>query len=152
MSEKKIGELVNSLLDGIHVISKSETIVGEPQAAGDATVIPIHRLRVAFGAGEASAGAHGEKAGGDYGGQGAGGAVELDPVAAIAVDKEGHAHILTVDSDAGTVWAALLEEVPEMVTKIAHALGERVTHRLEVAPIAAKELAEQTDAAEKPAE
>ena len=131
MSDKKIGDIVNNLLDGIHTISKSETIVGEPQRAGDATIIPVHRLKVAFGAGEASAGAHGERAAGDSGGQGAGGAVELDPVAAIAVGKDGHAHMLTVDSDAGTMWASLLQEVPEVVTKVAHALGTRVTHEIE---------------------
>ncbi len=131
MSDKKIGEIVNNLLDGIHGISKSETIIGEPQQAGDATVIPVHRLKVAFGAGEAGAGAHGQRAGGDYGAQGAGGAIELDPVAAIAVGKDGHAHILTVEADSGTAWAKLLGEVPDMMGRVAAALGNRVTHELE---------------------
>lgn len=129
MSEK-INEIVNNLLDGVHAISKSETIVGEPQQAGEATVIPVHRLKIAFGAGSAKAGAHRGKLGGDSGGQGAGGAVELDPVAAIAVGKDGHAHLLTVDADATNTWQALLEEVPDMLSKLAHALGDRVNLEL----------------------
>ena len=114
MSEK-ISKIVSSLLDGVHGISKSETIIGEPQQAGDATVIPVHRLKVAFGAGSASAGAHRGKMGGDSGGHGAGGAVELDPVAAIAVGKDGHAHLLTVEADASKTWSALLSEAPELI-------------------------------------
>jgi uncharacterized spore protein YtfJ len=126
----KINELVNNLLDGVHAISKSETIIGEPQKAGDATVIPVHRLKIAFGAANAKAGAHRGKLGGDSGAGGAGGAVELDPVAAIAVGKDGHAHLLTVDADSGNTWAALLQEVPDLIGKIAHTLGERVNLEL----------------------
>ena len=129
MSEK-ISKIVSSLLDGVHGISKSETIIGEPQQAGDATVIPVHRLKVAFGAGSASAGAHRGKMGGDSGGHGAGGAVELDPVAAIAVGKDGHAHLLTVEADASNTWSALLSEAPELINKLAHTLGDRVNHEL----------------------
>lgn len=127
----KISDIVNNLLDGVHAISKSETVVGEPQQAGEATVIPVHRLKIAFGAADAKAGAHRGKLGGESGGQGAGGAVELDPVAAIAVGKDGHAHLLTVDADAGSTWAALLQEVPDMLAKIAHTLGDRVNRELE---------------------
>jgi uncharacterized spore protein YtfJ len=126
----KISELVNTLLDGVHGISKSETIIGRPQQAGEATVIPVHRLKVAFGAANAKAGAHAGKSGADSGGQGAGGAVELDPVAAIAVGKDGHAHLLTVDSDAVSSWSQLLAEVPDLVARLAHTVGDRVTLEL----------------------
>jgi uncharacterized spore protein YtfJ len=99
---------------------KSETIIGQPQQAGEATVIPVHRLKIAFGAASAKAGAHAGKSGADSGGQGAGGAVELDPVAAIAVGKDGHAHLLTVDSDAVSSWSQLIAEVPDLVARLAH--------------------------------
>ena len=125
-----ITKIVNNLLDGVHGISKSETIIGQPQQTGDAVVIPVQRLKVAFGAGSAKAGAHRGKAGADTGGQGAGGAIELDPVAAIAIGKDGHAHLLTVDSDAGSMWANLLNEVPDLVGKLAHTLSTRVSYEL----------------------
>jgi uncharacterized spore protein YtfJ len=130
MSESKIGEIVASLLSGVHGISKSETIIGEPQKAGDATVIPVHRLKIAFGAGSASAGAKGSKGGGSSGGHGAGGAVEIDPVAVIAVSKDGHAHLLTVEGDEKSAWSALLSEVPDILGRLAQSVGDRVRGEL----------------------
>ena len=106
MSESKIAEVVESLLKGVQGISKSETIIGAAQQAGDATVIPVHRLKIAFGVASANAGARGPaKVGGDSGGYGAGGAVELEPVAAIAVAKDGSAHLLTVEGDEKAGWS-----------------------------------------------
>jgi uncharacterized spore protein YtfJ len=130
MDDDKLTNIVSSLLDGVHGISKSETIIGEPQKAGDTVIIPVHRLKLAFGAGAADAGAHSTRVGGDSGLHAVGGAAELDPVAAIAVTSDGHPHFLTVDSDATSTWAALLEEVPELMSKLAHALGERVAAKL----------------------
>lgn len=130
MSTSKITDVVESLLQGVQGISKSETIVGAPQQAGDATVIPVHRLKIAFGAASANAGARGAKVGGDSGGHGAGGAVELEPVAAIAVGKDGTAHLLTVEGDEKAGWSALLQEVPDILARLANAVGDRV--RLEL--------------------
>jgi predicted glutamine amidotransferase/uncharacterized spore protein YtfJ len=123
----KIHEIVHSLLDGIHMMAKSETIVGEPQQAGDAMIIPVHRLKVAFGVGSAQAGAQSEKLGGETGLMGAGGAVELDPVAAIAVGRDGTPHILTVEGHAEGTWSALLQEVPDLMVRVIHSLGDRVS-------------------------
>ncbi len=128
--QKRVGNIVNTLLDGVHELSRTETIVGELQKAGDATIIPVHRLRVAFAAGNGKAGAHGSTLGGDYGAYGAGGAVELDPIAAIAVGADGHAHLLTVEGDSGSTWAHLIAEVPGLITKLTRVLGERVGHEI----------------------
>jgi uncharacterized spore protein YtfJ len=135
MSESKIAEVVESLLQGVQGVSKSETIIGAPQQAGDATVIPVHRLKIAFGAFSANAGARGAKVGGDSGGHGAGGAVELEPVAAIAVAKDGTAHLLTVEGEEKGAWSALLQDVPDIVSRLANAVGDRV--RLELSTRAA---------------
>jgi uncharacterized spore protein YtfJ len=130
MSKSNISEIVNSLLSGVHGISRSETIIGAPQQAGDATVIPVHRLKIAFGAASASAGAHGARVGGESGGHGAGGAIELEPVAAITVSKDGVARLLTVEGDNKSAWSSLLAEVPDIVGRIAHSLGDRLRHEL----------------------
>ena len=130
MSQSRISEIVNSLLSGVHQISKSETIVGAPQKAGDATVIPVHRLKIAFGAASANAGGQGGKVGGSSGGQGAGGAVELEPVAAIAVGKDGHAHLLTVEGSPETAWSGLLAQVPDLISRLAQAVGDRAQREL----------------------
>lgn len=130
MSKSNISEIVNSLLSGVRGISRSETIVGAPQQAGDATVIPVHRLKIAFGAASASAGAHSAHVGGDSGGHGAGGAVELEPVGAIAVGKDGVARLLTVEADSPATWSALVQQAPELIGKLTQALAERVHHEL----------------------
>jgi uncharacterized spore protein YtfJ len=130
MSESKISEVVQSLLQGVQGVSKSETIIGTAQQAGDATVIPVHRLKIAFGAVSANAGARGAKVGGDSGGHGAGGAVELEPVAAIAISKDGTAHLLTVEGEERGAWSALLQDVPDIVARLASAVGDRVRHEL----------------------
>ena len=140
MSESKIGDIVSSLLSGVHGISKSETIVGEPQQAGDATIIPVHRLKIAFGAGSATAGAKSGKMGGKSGGHGAGGAVELDPVAVIAISKNGHAHLLTVDGDESSAWSALLQEVPDILGRLAQSVGDRVRTELNARGVKSSEV------------
>jgi uncharacterized spore protein YtfJ len=153
MSESKIAEVVESLLQGVQGISKSETIIGAPQQAGDATVIPVHRLKIAFGAVSANAGARGAKVGGDSGGHGAGGAVELEPVAAIAISKDGTAHLLTVEGDEKAGWSALLQEMPDIVSRLANAVGDRVRLELASRGVGAAEVAahEAEPAAELPA-
>lgn len=142
MSESKIGDIVSSLLSGVHGISKSETIVGEPQQAGDATIIPVHRLKIAFGAGSASAGGRSGKVGGKSGGHGAGGAVELDPVAVIAVGKNGHAHLLTVEGDENTAWSSLLRDVPDIMARLAQSVGEKLKNELNARSVSAASTAE----------
>jgi uncharacterized spore protein YtfJ len=146
MSESKIGEIVSSLLSGVHGISKSETIVGEAQQAGDATVIPVHRLKIAFGAGSATAGGKSAKLGGNSGGHGAGGAVELDPVAVIAIGKDGSAHLLTVEGDETSAWSALLRDVPDILGRLAQSVGDRVRNELNARSTAASELGTSTEA------
>jgi uncharacterized spore protein YtfJ len=130
MSESKIAEVVQSLLQGVQGISKSETIIGAPQQAGDATVIPVHRLKIGFGAATANAGARGSKVGGDSGGQAVGGGVELEPVAAIAIAKDGTAHLLTIEGEEKAGWSALLQDVPDIVARLANAVGDRVRTEL----------------------
>jgi uncharacterized spore protein YtfJ len=128
--DNDLTNIVGSLLDGVSTMSRSETIIGEPQKAGEATVIPVHRLKVAFGAGSSKAGAHRNDSGGDWVGEGAGGAVEVDPVGAIAIGKDGKARFLSVDDDERSSWANLFREVPELVRKVAVAVGDRASNKL----------------------
>jgi len=140
MSESKIGDIVSSLLSGVHGISKSETIVGQAQQAGDATVIPVHRLKIAFGAGSATAGGKSAKLGAKSGGHGAGGAVELDPVAVIAIGKDGAAQLLTVEGDEPSAWSALIRDVPDILGRLAQSVGERMRGELDTRSVAASEI------------
>jgi uncharacterized spore protein YtfJ len=123
---EKITNIVKSLLDGMHGISHSETIVGEPAQVGAATVIPVHRLRVGFMAGAVDAGGNTAVAEGKTGARGVGGTAQIDPVAVLAVGPDGRPRLLAVDGDAQGTWQGLLKEAPELFTKLARQLADRV--------------------------
>ena len=120
-----ISDIVRQLVDGMHTMSKSETIIGDPIAAKDATLIPIHRLRIGFAAGTATGNAHASSREGKSGGRGAGGTVQLDPVAVIAVGGDGVPRVLAVDGEAEGGLARLLEQAPDLLVRAARAIGER---------------------------
>lgn len=121
----KITDVVHTLLDGLHSMSRSETVVGEPYTLGEATFVPVLRLRVALGAGSLHGGAKQDAASGDSVGLGAGGAVQIDPVAIIAVGRDGVPRIMCVESeeDAAT---KLLKQLPSLASGAAKLLSERM--------------------------
>ncbi len=151
MSESKIGDIVSTLLSGVHGISKTETIVGQAQQAGDATVIPVHRLKIAFGAGSATAGGKSAKLGGKSGGHGAGGAVELDPVAVIAIGKDGSAQLLTVEGDESSAWSSLLRDVPDILGRLTQSVAERMRAELNARSVAVSEIGAPAEAPQRAA-
>ncbi|MFO0760053.1 MAG: spore germination protein GerW family protein [Byssovorax sp.] len=123
---EKINDLVKNLLDGMHNISKAETIVGEPTQAGSATVIPVHRLRVGFVAGAIGGGGHATDAEGKSGGQALGGTAQIEPVAVLAVGPDGKPRLLAVEGEAANTWQGLLRDTPELFNKLARKLADRL--------------------------
>lgn len=121
----KVTKVVHTLLDGLHSMSKSETIIGEAYQLGDATIVPVHRLRVALGAGAVSGGAKQDASKGESGGIGAGGAVQIEPVAVIAVGRDGVPRIMCVETESDAT-QKLLEQLPDMLSGAAKVLTERV--------------------------
>ena len=121
-----ISDIVRQLVEGMHTMSKTETIIGEPIAAKDATLIPIHRLRIGFAAGTATGNAHASSREGKSGGRGAGGTVQLDPVAVIAVGADGIPRVLAVDGEAEGGLQKLVDQLPEILLRAAKGIGERV--------------------------
>jgi uncharacterized spore protein YtfJ len=122
-----ISEVVRQLLEGMHTMSKSETLIGEPIQSRNGTVIPVHRLRVRFAAGAAEGHANGAPRRGDAGVRGAGGTVQIDPVAVIAVGSDGAPRVLVVDGEATGALGRLMEELPEIALKAARTLGNRLS-------------------------
>lgn len=121
----KVTKAVHTLLDGLHSMSKSETIIGDAYQLGDATIVPVHRLRVALGAGAVSGGAKQDSSKGESGGIGAGGAVQIEPVAVIAVGRDGVPRIMCVETESDAT-QKLLEQLPDMLSGAAKVLTERV--------------------------
>lgn len=126
MSNDQLSDLVRQLLDGMHAMSKTETILGDPIQAKNATLIPVHRLRIGFAAGTAKGDANAESRRGQSGGRGAAGSVQLDPIAVIAVGADKVPRILAVDGEAESALGRLADQLPELLVRAARGLGERV--------------------------
>jgi len=114
----KLDQVVDSLLDGMHQISKIETVVGAPLQAGDAMLVPIHRLRVGFGVAAVGAGGHGENAEGKYGGRGVGGGVQVEPIAVVAIAKDGKPRLMAIDGEPEQMVGQLLEQIPNLLNRL----------------------------------
>ncbi|MCL2822891.1 MAG: hypothetical protein FWD57_02770 [Polyangiaceae bacterium] len=114
----KLEQVVDHLLDGMHQISKIETVVGEPLQAGDAMLVPIHRLRVGFGVAALGAGAHGEASEGTYGGRGVGGGVQVEPIAVVAIAKDGKPRLMAVDGEPEQMLGQLFDQVPNLLGRL----------------------------------
>ncbi|HEY8042599.1 MAG TPA: spore germination protein GerW family protein [Polyangiaceae bacterium] len=127
-----LSDLVRQMLDGMHTLSKTDTIFGEPIQAQHATLIPVHRLRIGFAAGTARGDANAAARRGQSGGQGVTGSVQLDPIAVITVGADKVPRILAVDGDAESTLARLADQIPELIARAAKGLSERV-----VAPVLA---------------
>ena len=115
----KLDKVVDHLLDGMHQISKIETVVGEPLQAGDAMLVPIHRLRVGFGVAAVGAGGHADKKGeGSYGGRGVGGGVQVEPIAIVAIAKDGRPRMMSVDGEPEQMIGQLFDQIPDLLGRV----------------------------------
>jgi uncharacterized spore protein YtfJ len=113
-----LSDLVRQMLDGMHTLSKTDTILGEPIQAKNATLIPVHRLRIGFAAGTAKGDANADARRGQSGGRG------------VGADKI--PRLLAVDGDAESALSKLMEQLPELLIRAAKGLSDRV-----VAPVLA---------------
>lgn len=113
-----IEELMNEAMKNIRSMVDANTIVGDVINTPDgATIIPITRISVGFGAGGSEFGAkpqeHGDK--GKMFGGGTGGGVSLNPVAFLVVTKDS-VRILPVSSTMSTV-ERIVDTMPELMGK-----------------------------------
>lgn len=122
----QLSDLVRQMLDGMHTLSTTDTIVGEPIQAKNATLIPVHRLRIGFAAGTAKGDASIDARKGQSGGRGVAGSVQLDPIAVIAVGADQVPRVLSVDGDAESALGKLVDQLPELLARLAKGIGERV--------------------------
>lgn len=111
-------DLLEALAAQVRELAKSETVIGEPLVLGDATIVPVTRVTVGFGAGsgsgEVNEAAKTEKAGGTGGG--GGGGVRIAP-AAFIVMQHGEVSVLAAPGKRGAL-AEMFEQVPDLVEKI----------------------------------
>jgi len=92
------------LLDRLHDLVQTETVVGKPIQAGGVTLIPISRVSVGFGAGGSTKG--------DGKNQGAAGGVRVEPLGFVVV-ADGKAQILPVKASEPILYR-LVDLLPEV--------------------------------------
>ena len=71
--------------------------------------------------------------------------IAREPASSVA--KDGSAHLLTVEGDEKAGWSNLLAEMPDIVSRLANAVGDRVRLELSSRGLQTAQLSEQaTDA------
>lgn len=111
-----LNDVLQTALEKIQYIAKTETVFGEPITAGEVTLIPVSKVSVGFAAG--GAGSDKSKSG-----TGTGGGVQVNPVAFISItgDKV-KIHTLSKSDPALT---KILETAPELLKKVGSFLDKR---------------------------
>ncbi|HNW33562.1 MAG TPA: spore germination protein GerW family protein [Candidatus Ozemobacteraceae bacterium] len=113
-----IDSLVKSVLSELQVAINSKTVVGEPIAVQNWTVIPVTKVSFGFGVG----GGEGKKESTGFGG-GSGGGATIEPMAFIAVNATEVKLISLKGKD--TVWEKLLNvETAEKIYNKLMGLGD----------------------------
>lgn len=103
-------DVLKTALEKIQHIAKTETVFGEPIIAGDVTIIPISKVSIGFAAG----GANSEKRSGA--GTGAGGGVQITPVAFVTITGEKVQIHPLEKSDPG--FSKLIGLAPDLIKKV----------------------------------
>ncbi len=109
-------QTLKALLEKVQSISRSETVVGEPRQIGEATLVPISRLRVGFAVGTHDRGQ--SEAKGKAEGGVTGGGILVDPVAILYINKEGQAQLFLLAKEGTPVLARIIDLIPDAVDRI----------------------------------
>lgn len=111
-------KIVQTLLSELQKISRAETVVGEAIQSGGATIVPISRVQIGFGAGDAGGNGNG---GVEHGSRtqfaGLGGGIRVEPVACVVVNREGQAQLLSLSSQAQNTVAKAIDLLPEVLDR-----------------------------------
>jgi uncharacterized spore protein YtfJ len=109
--ERKLPDLEN-LGEQLENLISSKTVIGEPIAVGEVTLVPI--IKADFGFGLGGGNSEGVKRGGVSGG---GGGAKIIPLAVIVV-KGGEVSILSIDKQGSGNIGPLLEKLPQLFEKM----------------------------------
>ncbi len=106
-----VNETLQTLLSELKHTAKSETVFGEPIAAGETTIIPVSKISFGF-----TAAGSGKKEGIN----GTGGGVQVTPVALISVSREGKVEVHPIDKESGanTLISKLIDLTPDVIEQV----------------------------------
>ncbi len=103
------------------------SVIGEPITADGITIIPVSKVSVGFGGGGSDyVSRNANKQENPFGG-GAGGGVKVTPIAFLII-KDGSVRMLPVAAPANTTADRIVEQVPDLLDKVANFIDTR-THK-----------------------
>ena len=103
------------------------SVIGEPITADGITIIPVSKVSVGFGGGGSDyVSRNANKQENPFGG-GAGGGVKVTPIAFLII-KDGNVRMLPVSAPANTTADRIVEQVPDLLDKVANFIDAR-THK-----------------------
>ena len=114
-------QTVGSLFQGMDSLLTTKTVVGEPTKIGDTIILPLVDVNFGVAAGAFAKAGSSNSAGGGMGGK-------MSPTAVLVI-QNGHAKMIPVKQ--GDNVSRILDMIPEVVDKIATAMGKKTSGDVE---------------------
>lgn len=123
---KNIPNMLENTIAKIREMVDANTVIGTPITTADGvTIIPVSKISVGVGGGGSDfVSKNVNKQENPFGG-GAGGGVKISPVAFLVV-KEGSVRVLPIPAPANTTADRIVEQVPDVLDKLADFIDSRM--------------------------
>ena len=128
---QKLPNMLESTIAKIRQLVDSNSVVGEPIAAGDGvTIVPISKISIGLGGGGSDFVSKNNNVQENPFGGGVGAGVKVTPVAFLVI-KDGNVRMLPVAVPANTTADRLVEMVPDTLDRIASFIDSRKEKKAE---------------------
>lgn len=129
MSDHPIRGMMDTTLQKIREMVDASTVIGDPIAAGSATVIPVSKISYGFASGGSDLPT---KQTGEYFGGGGGAGVTVAPVAFLVINGS-DVQLLQINDDKNTA-NKLIDNMPDIIDKLRESFGRDKGVRVRPAP------------------
>lgn len=116
--------MLENTISKIREMVDVNSVIGDPITADGITIIPVSKVSVGFGGGGSDyVSRNANKQENPFGG-GAGGGVKVTPIAFLII-KDGSVRMLPVAAPANTTADRIVEQVPDLLDKVANFIDTR---------------------------
>jgi sporulation protein YtfJ len=117
MEENPIGRLMNTTMENVRNVLKTDTVVGDPITTPDGMMlVPISRISMGFGGGGIELNSKRSADTRPYGGGNATG-VKIEPIGFLII-KDGSIRMVNVTPPANNTVDRIIEMVPQVIDKV----------------------------------
>ena len=126
--EHPINEIMKTTIEQVREMVDANTIIGEPIACGEITLIPVSRISIGFGTGGSELPTKQTGASQPFGG-GGGAGIKVEPVAFLSVNGTAVKVLPMTIIPADTTVDRLIEMVPDLVEKVTQFVEKRAQEK-----------------------